>query len=379
MATSIFHENFPQVKQLEEKADQASYIIGLDLHKKTVAVSVIDKKNPRQPIFQRKRMKNEKLLETINGFSGKKILVAEASYGWVPLKEAVVDMEEVTLILFDPRKTSAWAESSGVKNDKLDAEVLAYACLQGGIPRLTVYQPTKEDRENFKLVNLRDRLVKQRTSVLNQLRAIERDYGVNIYTGETVMKSEIVKEMENILLDQLGILKQKICEIEKKMKKISKDDGIVSILETLPGIGPITAFALRYKIGEISRFKDAKHLCSYFGFAVRQYNSGDHCVTGKISKRGDTLIRKLIIQGAQTVRAVHPEYLKLYFPNLANDESMKDKKHANKVVVALGRKQLTFIYHCWRKRAEFSIDEYRRRREQSLTNSLSVSKSCRTR
>src|SRR3989339_2092614 len=112
----------------------------------------------------------------------------------------------------------------------------------------------------------------------------------------------------------------------------------------------------------IERFKSAKHLASYFGFGIRERQSGDHLQKGKITKAGNNLIRKLLVQGAQVISRTHPEYLKLYFPNLASPERMKDKKHVNKVVVALARKQLVFAYYCWKNKTKFSIMEYKKRR-----------------
>ena len=139
MATSIFHHNFPQTAELQQKADSADFIIGLDLHKKTTAICVIDTNKPNKPVFQRKRLQNIKLLETLKMFPGKKVVIAEASYGWFTLKNTLDPLENITLILFDTRKTAAWVKSSGIKNDKIDSEVLAHAALHGGIPRLSVY------------------------------------------------------------------------------------------------------------------------------------------------------------------------------------------------------------------------------------------------
>ena len=196
MATSIFRKNFPQVDILIEKAEQAQYIIGLDLHKKTTAITVIDTKKPLQPIFQRKRLKNIKLPETIKQFQGNKVVIVESSYGWFPAREAFNSFKDITFIIFDARKTSGRIDTIGIKSDKIDAEVLAYACLKGGIPALAVHQPSCEMRENFKLVNTREQLVRQQTRIKNQIKALDRDYGVNPYTGEIPDKTDTIKKME---------------------------------------------------------------------------------------------------------------------------------------------------------------------------------------
>jgi len=152
MATGIFHKNFPQVDELQKKVDETDYIIGLDLHKKTTAITVVDINKPDKPVFQRKRLKNIELAEVLRHFPGKKVIVAEAAYGWFPLRRMLCIMENVTFVLFDPRKTSAWIKTSGIKNDRIDSEVLSYACLKGGLPALAVYMPGEQCRDKFKLV-----------------------------------------------------------------------------------------------------------------------------------------------------------------------------------------------------------------------------------
>jgi len=366
MATGIFHKNFPQVDELQKKVDETDYIIGLDLHKKTTAITVVDINKPDKPVFQRKRLKNIELAEVLRHFPGKKVIVAEAAYGWFPLRRMLCIMENVTFVLFDPRKTSAWIKTSGIKNDRIDSEVLSYACLKGGLPALAVYMPGEQCRDKFKLVILRDRLVGQRTQVKNQLKAIDRDYGINPYTGEVADLSGEVAFMQGLLKKQLGNLNKRVKDVETKMTKTGRKDPVIALLRSIPHIGPITAFALRNKMENTQRFQSAKHLCSYFGFGIRQKQSGDGNITGKLTKRGNTLIRKLLMQGSQGLRSNYPDYVELYFPGLAKPEQMKNFKHANKVAVATARKNLTFVYRTWKTGEMFDINTYREKREEML-------------
>jgi transposase len=369
MATSLFRENFPQTKELQQEVDDADYIIGLDLHKQTTAITVLDTARPDTPVFQRKRLRNERLCECIQSFSGAKIIVAESAYGWFPLRTALAPLEDSTFIIYDARKTAAWISASGIKSDRIDSEVLAHACLKGGTKQLAVYQPEYEAKEQFRLSTLRGKLVQHRTMVKNQLHAIERDYGTNPYTGESIEQSPLVSHIRTMLMQYYAYLNEQITDCEDHMAP----DDITHLLTSIPGIGPLTAHALRWKIGSIDRFTDAAHLCSYFGFGIRQYQSGTTCVKGKITKQGNALIRALLVQGAQVIRATHPEYLSLYFPSLAHPDRMKNRVHANKVVVALARKHLTFVYHMWKNKTPFSIAEYRKRRETSPSISLQIS------
>jgi transposase len=306
------------------------------------------------------------LLKTLESFPGKKVVVCEAAYGWFPLREALEGMEDVVFVLLDPRKTSAWIASSGVKNDTIDAEVLCHVCLQGGIGRLCVHQPSRVAKERFKLVQYRDRLVRERTRIKNQLKNIDRDYGANPYTGEIPKKSAVMGYLEGDLQEALGYVGERIEYAEKRIAVLSSGDAVVKRLQSIPGVGPMTAFALRWKMEDIGRFKDAAHLCSYFGFGIKQKQSGESCVKGKITKKGNTMVRTLLIQGAQVVRNRRKDLVELYFPSLGRKELMEERRHANKVVTALARKQLVFAFHLWRKEEEFDLGFYQQRREQSL-------------
>jgi transposase len=209
------------------------------------------------------------------------------------------------------------------------------------------------------------------------MKAFERDYGANPFTGEIREKSTIVSSIDTDLLHALQDSNRRVKALEKLMMETSKGDSVIPLLQTIPGIGPVTAFALRYKIDILERFKDSRHLCSYFGFGVRERQSGDTKVKGKIAKTGDPLIRKLLIQGAQVVRALRPDCIPLFFPALGAPAAMQDKKHANKVITALARKNLTFVYFIWKNKIAFDLGKYceRRLQQTALRESDTISSS----
>jgi hypothetical protein len=204
------------------------------------------------------------------------------------------------------------------------------------------------------------------------MQSFERDYGPNPFTGEIPGRSTLASFIDGDLHAGLENSNARIRNIELLMRVMSKDDPVMAILQTIPGIGPITAFALRHKIDTIDRFRDASHLSSYLGFGVRERQSGEITVKGKIAKTGDPLLRKLLIQGVQIIRTCRPDLLALYCPTLGRAELMKDRKHANKVVTALARKNLTFVYHLWKRQMPFNLEVYRARRQAALTAGATI-------
>lgn len=372
MATSIFRENFPAVAELQHAADTAAYIIGLDLHAKTTAICVVDPRESSTPVFQRKRLPHGELLSVLHRFAGKKVIACEAAFGWYILCDALAALPDVTLIPLDARKTSAWIASSGIKNDAIDAQVLCHVCLHGGIRSLAVYAQSKTAREGSKLARYREHLVRHRSAVKHQMKSFQREYGPNPFTGEIPEQSVLASFLEADLRHALKDSDERIEHIETRMKLMSKDDPVMTILRSIPGIGPITAFALRHKIDTIDRFKDASHVSSYFGFSVREHQSGESTVKGKIAKTGDPLLRKLLLQGAHVLCARRPDLVELYFPLLGQAAHMQDRKHANKVATALARKTLTIAYHLWKQQIPFDLAVYKARRQMALTGGATI-------
>jgi transposase len=368
MATSIFKKNFPGAEKLQEAVDTADYIIGLDLHKKTTAICVVDRKQPDAPMFERKQLKNNQLPEVLLRFAGKKVVACEAAYGWHLLREALHEIPMVTFVPLDARKTAGWIKTSGIKNDKIDAQVLCATLLHGGVARLAVHQPGKDARNCWQLIKHRDNLVRQRSSVKRQLTALQRDHDPNPYTGEVPDLSDIQKLLRTNLDDTLVFLNERIADCDRRIVLQSKSDSIIERLKTIPGIGPVTAFALRHKIESLDRFEDAQHLCSYLGLGVRQRQSGEHSVSGKITKTGNDLIRRLLVQGAQVVRFRKPDLPSLYFPLFGQKVLMNNRIHANKVVVALARKHLTFVFNIWKHGESFDLERYRRMRNEHTSS-----------
>lgn len=376
MQNIIHKRNFPQTEELEKKLELARYVIGVDLHKKTTAITIFDKNISRTaPVFEKKRVKNGNVLETFAKFDGKKIVVAESAYDWRMMGNALENDEDTTFVIFNPRKTVAWSQASGIKSDGIDATILAYTCLSGGLSRLVVYQPCKTAQERLRWVNFRNNLIESRTRIKNQLKSIIRDYGENPYNGNQSVKPELISKMEDCLLDQLLLFDEQVKKADEEIEKLSEHDPVISLLRSIPGIGPLTAFSLRYKVDDISRFANGKHFASYFGFGIRQRQSGEVLHKGGITKTGNILVRKLLVQGAHVIHRWHPEYFRLYFPSLSQQVEL-EKKSRNKLTIAVARKLLNFAYFCWKNGTMFSMEEYRERREKQFKENTTQSKSC---
>jgi transposase len=110
------------------------------------------------------------------------------------------------------------------------------------------------------------------------------------------------------------------------------------LLDTMPGIGPYAALLILSEIGEIGRFPDAKHLCSYAGLVPSVYASGGKVRHGRLTKQGSKWLRWILVE--LSIHAVNgaPQFRSLYYRVM--------KKHgANSGRVAVARAMLKAIYH----------------------------------
>ena len=95
----------------------------------------------------------------------------------------------------------------------------------------------------------------------------------------------------NGYLDLIEEITKKINDLEKRIKSFVKEDKITLLLKTIPGIGDIVAFLIRYEIDDIERFSSAKKLCSYVGIVPSTYSSGGKTYHGRITKQGNKWLR----------------------------------------------------------------------------------------
>lgn len=147
--------------------------------------------------------------------------------------------------------------------------------------------------------------------------------------------------------EEAARLHSAICETERHLaeidasiqKTLRSDLAYTSIVMSMPGIGPVTALALRAYLGDCSRFSNAGQVSYYVGLVPRVDISGDSVRYGRIIQHGCTAIRRVIVQGAWALsRSSHGGQLKEFYVNL------KARKGSKKAVVALARKMLEVLY-----------------------------------
>jgi transposase len=127
---------------------------------------------------------------------------------------------------------------------------------------------------------------------------------------------------------------------------------VVALLQTIPGVGLLTASALVAFLGDIHRFPSARHLASYLGLTPREFSSGLKRYLGRISKRGDGYLRTLLIHGARSVllhaRKAQPDRLRVWAHRL-------EATHVhNKAAVAVANKLARTVWAVWSRHEPYA-------------------------
>lgn len=152
----------------------------------------------------------------------------------------------------------------------------------------------------------------------------------------------------SLMLDGLLFLKEQRKQLEQELRNTARkrDRELFNLLQTVPGIGPITAIGIMAEIGNINRFKNIKHFASYVGLIPRMKQSGETERIGGITYRNNNYLRPLLVEAAwQAVRA-DPAMLQYYQDNCL-------KGNAKKAIIKVARKLLSRIMFVMRNRIKY--------------------------
>ena len=161
----------------------------------------------------------------------------------------------------------------------------------------------------------RELLVRQRTMLVNAIRAHMAEFGIVAPVGIPRVKEllAVIADADDDLLPpiaraclealarQFMSLHEEIALAEKRIHAWHRSSEVSQRLETIPGIGPITASALAASITDPALFKSGRELAAWIGLVPRQNSTGGKERMGRISKQGDQYLRWLLVAGAMSV------------------------------------------------------------------------------
>jgi transposase len=193
------------------------------------------------------------------------------------------------------------------KTDAADAEAICEAVSR---PSMRFVPVKSEDKQALLMTHkAREFLVRQQTQIVNAMRAHLGEFGIVVPKGIHNVERLIIaceqaglpasaRKALSLLADQLIDTQKKIEDLTADIRADAKASDAAQRLQTIPGIGPITASALVSALPDIADFKSGRDLSAWLGLTPKPHSTGGKERLGRISKMGNTYLRRLLYLGA---------------------------------------------------------------------------------
>jgi transposase len=216
------------------------------------------------------------------------------------------------------------------------------------------------------LHRVRSAWMETRTARINAVRGLLRELGYVMPLGakgvvprvrELIEDAELEippasREVFNEICEEIQELESRIRTVERQLETLARQTPVVERLRSIPGIGVLTATALVGFVGDVQRFASGRQFASYLGLTPREYSSGNRRRLGRISKKGDSYLRTLLVHGARAVlRAAKFKdgTDRLYAWSL----EVQSRRGHNKAAVALANKLARIAWAVWKRGATY--------------------------
>lgn len=253
-----------------------------------------------------------------------------------------------------------------VKRGKSDAVDAAAICEAVTRPIMRFVAIKSEEQQGVLFLHrARDLIVRQRTQLSNMLRGLLGEFGIvivqgigsaikfakGVLDGDKPGIPEVAIDVLDNLSNQLVALHLRVRRYEMRIRLQAKQDLRVTLLRSIPGVGPVTASAIVATAGDASQFKNGREFAAWLGLTPLNRSSGGKEKLGRITKMGDRYIRRLLVTGITSrlrQMKTHPERVDPW------SRALLDRKPARLATVAMANKTARIIW------AVLSKNEYYR-------------------
>jgi transposase len=321
-------------------------VLGIDLGKNSCSVVGLDGSGK---VILRRRMQR-KTIAALTSKLSPCIIAMEACCGAHHLGR-VLSAQGHTLRLMSPEYVRPYVKAQ--KNDDRDAEAIAEAATRPTMRFVALKSEEQLDMQT--LHRVRDRAVGDRTSLMNQLRAVLFERGVIVPQGRAKLRlrvTELVQQSAGQISSRIRLLiedmlmrwqalDERIAFFDGEFAAEAKRDEAARRLTSIPGIGALNATALIAAVGNAQTFARGRNLAAWLGLVPRQATTGGKPRLLGITKRGSKYLRKMLIQGARAA-----------LPTLSRSNTrlgqwlrgLLARAHSNTVVVALAAKMARIVW-----------------------------------
>jgi transposase len=318
--------------------------VGIDLHRSRSHVAVLDDEGSE--LLSRRILNDPRtFLELLAEIDGESKIALEATYGWEWLADLLEDAG-YELHLAHPLRTKAIA-SARVKTDAVDARTLAHLLRTDLLPE--AYIAPRELRELRDLLRHRVALTRMRSALKNRAgsilakQGVKRPYSNMFGPGglrflETLELPEAARRRLDSTLSLIGDFTREIDSTTREIDARATEDPYVEVLCQIRGVGRYIAMLVIAEVGDVTRFRTARQLCSWAGMTPTVRSSDQRTRLGHISHQGSPALRWALVEAAQHAsRGGGP--LRQAFERIAKRRGRQVAK------VAVARKILTLCYY----------------------------------
>ncbi len=293
------------VRQIRRRAVRESYFIGLDIAKNIFQVFTADS-NGRE--ISNKKLKRNAMTQYFAQFPKATIGIEACgtAHHWARTLTALGH----TVKLINPQRVKAFLGSRN-KTDAADAKAICEALMHPGTTFIRSKSIEEQDIDH--ILSRRELLVRNRTQLINQTRALLCERGIVIPQGRhSFMKNlpQIISEKWDEFSGKFqAILTDNYADYQEFDEKIAKLDKMIQVeaattesckrLMKVSGIGPQTALALVAHVGDAKHFKNGRQMSAYLGLTTREHSYGGKQRLLGITKRGNTRLRTLLLLAAR--------------------------------------------------------------------------------
>ena len=280
--------------------------VGLDLAKQVFQVHAVDAAGQ---VMLRKALRRGQMTTFFAGLPRCLVGMEACATAHYWARELAALGHEVRLM--PPQYVKAYVRRQ--KNDAADAAAICEAVTRPAMR----FVPVKSETQQAGLVlhRVRDLLQRQRTMLINALRGHLAEFGVIAPQGprHVAQLAAVVRDETDggvpeparrvllLLVEQFEDVSGRLAALGRELLARHRADPASRRLATIPGIGPVTASTLAATVTEPAAFRSGREFAAWLGLVPRQNSSGGRTRLGRISRRGDTELRRLLITGAQAV------------------------------------------------------------------------------
>lgn len=358
-----------------------TYYAGLDVSMKTTSIAIVDEKG--QIVFETVCKTEPDII--YKALSDLKFPLEKVGLESGCLSFWLIDeLKKLTVpaICIESRQMATLIALKVNKTDRNDARLIADA-MRCNLYK-EVYHKNRESIDVGLVMGTRRTLIDVRTKLKNSIRGFLKVYGIRFgnvsHQKFPCAVRDVIKAGDDTMQNAIeGLLKtyEEVCKnvdkSEEELAKLSKTDPVIALLESVPGVGSITALTYKAVIDNPHRFKNPRNVGAYLGLTPNQYSSGETVRQGRISKCGCSELRMLLVECAVVILTRTTGWTKLK----AWGQKLIKRSGIKKAAAAVARKLAIIMLRIWQTGQAFIWGEKKEKANKDADRGIWELKSCR--